>query len=949
MFPMPLFPMTPAILALLLGVVLIPSQAANGQAVTPEQERFFETHIRPVLIEQCASCHGAEKKPKAGFRVDGREFFFKGGESGPVVAAGNPDASLLIDLIRYTNQVKMPPKQKLPDETVRRFEEWVKMGAPWPAEGNKPKPVAGDNEKGGKKDPLAEARETLWSLRPVSKPAVPAVKNTTAVASDIDRFIIARLEARGLTPSPQADKRTLIRRVYFDLIGLPPSYEEVQAFVNDQAPDAWEKVIDRLLASPQYGERWGRHWLDVARYADTKGYVFTADRRYPYSYTYRDYVIRSFNNDKPFNQFIIDQIAADKIDTSADKRDLAAMGFLTVGRRFNNNIHDIIDDRIDVVTRGFMGLTVVCSRCHDHKYDPIPTDDYYSLYGVFRSSIEPNDLPLIADPVPSKETQAYEAELARRQKVVEDHHEVVRLSIEREMRERAADYLVHIAKTHDNHKTGVVPMQGSRGELRDRAVRRWQQYIDHADQRNTEVWSLWHRLIALKKENFKDEAAKVVAAMEDEPKDGALKVNALLREAFRKSPPESMEQAAQLYGNLLEGIEKTWRQSLKDAAGDPPKAMGSVDEETLRQVFYSSGSPAVVNGSDGRQLANRADRDKERELNRKIEELNVSHPGAPARAMIMSDGGMYDPYVFLRGQEGRRGNRVERRFLQVLSPVDGGKPFKQGSGRLELAQAIASKENPLTARVYVNRVWQQHFGAGFVSDGSDFGTRSEEPIHLDLLDHLATSFMDSGWSVKKLHKQILMSRTYQQASDHRTDAAAADSENRLFWKMNRRRLELEPMRDALLHVAGRLDLTVGGRPVNLFSQPYTTRRTVYGYIDRQDLPNTFRVFDLATPDASSSSRPATTVPQQALFMLNNPFISEQAAKLLDRIEVRKHPAETDRNIGLLYQFAYSRLPDDAELALGTAFLEQESPHGEGKAWEKYAKALLLSNEFVFVD
>ncbi len=919
-------------------------------AATPEQERFFETHIRPVLLDQCASCHGADK-PKAGFRVDGRELFFKGGESGPVVKHGQPDASLLIDLIRYTNEVKMPPKKKLADETVRLFEEWVKMGAPWPAETAKPRPATPD--AGPKKDPLVEARETLWSLAPVKKPAPPQVKNAAAVGNDVDRFILAKLEAKGIAPSPQADRRTLIRRVTFDLIGLPPTYEEVEAFVNDQspgAPGAWEKLVDRLLASPRYGERWGRHWLDVARYADTKGYVFTQDRRYPFSYTYRDYVIRSFNEDKPFDQFIIEQIAADKIDTNGDKRALAAMGFLTVGRRFNNNIHDIIDDRIDVVTRGFMGLTVVCSRCHDHKYDPIPADDYYSLYGVFRSSIEPGELPLIADPQPTKESQAYEAELAKRQKVVSDHMESVRQNIEKEMRERAGDYLLQIARTHPNHTKGPAPVQGARGELRNRAIQRWEQFINRRNRQTDPVWAPWHKLIALKKENFKDEAAKVIAAFDQPAGDGKkVAANPVLLDALRKSPLESMEQVAQIYGNVLENIEKSWRASLKNAADDPPKAMPSAEEEELRQVFYQQGSPAILNAEEGKQLANRAERDHERNLFRKVEELTASHPGAPARAMVMNDGGLYNPFVFLRGQEGRRGKNVERRFLQVLSHVDGGKPFKQGSGRLELAQAIANKNNPLTARVYANRVWQQHFGSGFVRDASDFGTRSDEPIHTDLLDHLATSFMEQGWSIKKLHKQILLSRTYQQAGDYRSDAAGIDPENSLFWRMNRRRLELEPMRDALLFAAGRLDLSIGGRPVNLFSQPYTTRRTVYGYIDRQDLPGTFRIFDLATPDASSASRPETTVPQQALYMMNNPFIAEQALKLLDRVEVKKHPADLDRNIKLLYQFVYSRLPAEDELAVGKAFLAQESPHGEGKAWEKYARALLLSNEFVFVD
>jgi len=915
-------------------------------AITPEQEKFFETHIRPVLVDQCISCHGPDKT-KGKLRLDSRAGFTKGGESGAVFEAGNPDASLMIDLIRYTNEVRMPPKKKLPDATVKLFEEWVKMGAPWPedakAQALPVTPASGER----KVDAFEEARRTLWSLQPVTRPTPPTVKSNEAVANDVDRFIIAKLEAQGIAPSPRADRRTLIRRVTFDLIGLPPTFAEVEAFAIDKDADAWEKVIDRLLASPHYGERWGRHWLDVARYADTKGYAFTQDRRYPYSYTYRDYVIRAFNSDKPFDRFILEQIAADKLDLGADKRDLAAMGFLTVGRRFNFNIHDIIDDRIDVVTRGFMGMTVVCARCHDHKYDAIPTADYYSLYGVFRSSVEPDNLPLIAEPTPSPQTQAFEAELAKRKQVVADHLESVRKNIEKEMRERSGEYLIYIAKTLPNHTTGPVPAQGSRGELREKAARRWAAYIEK--QTPDAVWSMWKTLAAAKKENFAAAAAEAIGKAEAQAKDETPAVNAKLLEALKSAKPQAIEQVAQVYGTLLEGVEKAWQESQEKGAGVPPKALANADDEQLRQVLYTDGSPAVISAEDGKQLINRAERDKERELSRKIEELQASHPGAPARAMVMNDGGMYDPYIFLRGQEGRRGERVPRRFLQVLSHVDGNQPFTQGSGRLELAQAIASRKNPLTARVYVNRVWQQHFGDGFTRDASDFGVRSDVPVHTELLDHLAANFMENGWSVKKLHKVILLSRSYQQASDGRTDAAAVDPENRFFWKMNRRRLELEPMRDALLAVAGRLDATIGGRGVNLFSQPFTTRRTVYGTIDRQDLPSTFRVFDLATPDASASSRPNTTVPQQALYMLNHPFIVEQAAKLVERAEIAKHPAEAERNITAMYQFAFARKPEADEVAIGKGFIEREAASGEGKAWQKYARALLMSNEFVFVD
>ena len=371
------------------AVALAADAPKGADTFPPEAVEFFETKVRPVLVETCVRCHG-EKKQGSGLRLDSRAAVLEGGENGPAVVPGDPDKSLLIQAVRQTHEdIKMPPKGKLPEPAIGALAAWVKMGAPW---SERPVP-AGDQ---------AQAAATHWAFQPIRVVAPPTVKDRAWAASPIDAFVLAKLEAEGMTHSPPADKRTLIRRATFDLLGLPPTPGEVDAFLADDSPDAFARVIDRLLASPRYGERWGRHWLDVARYADTKGYVFTEERRYPYSYTYRDYVIRAFNDDKPYDQFLVEQIAADRLPGSAGKPSLAALGFLTVGRRFLNNNEDIVDDRIDVVSRGLLGLTVTCARCHDHKFDPIPTDDYYSLFGVFRSSIEPADLPLIQDSTPSR-------------------------------------------------------------------------------------------------------------------------------------------------------------------------------------------------------------------------------------------------------------------------------------------------------------------------------------------------------------------------------------------------------------------------------------------------------------------------------------------------------------------------------------------------------------------
>ncbi|MEX2212777.1 MAG: PSD1 and planctomycete cytochrome C domain-containing protein [Phycisphaeraceae bacterium] len=940
----------PSSIVSLLAVTF--AYAGTALAAPPEHEAFFEAKIRPLFVEFCVECHGPQKQ-KSGLRLDSRDAMLKGGEGGKIVEPGNPDASLLMRLVKYEDEVRMPPKKKLSDEHIAALERWVKMGAPWPDAGTGAKTPTNPPNPNPVTNLFAKARAEYWSLQPIAKSAPPPVKHEAFVGNDLDRFVIARLEAMKLTPSPQADRRTLIRRATFDLIGLPPTFEEVEAFVNDKAANAWEKVIDRLLADKRYGERWGRHWLDVARYADTKGYTFTQDRRYPYSYTYRDYVIRAFNDDKLYDRFIIEQIAADKLNLGEqEQRSLAAMGFLTVGQRFNFKNEDIVDDRIDVVTRGLMGLTVTCARCHDHKYDPITQEDYYALYGIFNSSEEPEELPLISEPYPTPEFESYKAELAKREKAVEDYLQKTRRGIERELRERAGDYLSYLARKHPNHNEGPVLETSQRGELRRGGIGRWESYVQRTGNDAGSVFHLWHQLAKLNKDKFGASAAAEIAKIEKAVLDGkGVMTNQRVLDAIKGAQPQTFETVANVYGTLLEGVEREWREAVKNGAGQPPAALEDAASEQLRQVLYGEGNPASFEIEESRGLINRAERDEQTKLQKHTDELKATHAGAPPRAMVMVDRKQpVTQHVFLRGQPGRRGKQVERQFLELLTPIVQSKPFKDGSGRLDLALAIVNGRNPLTSRVLVNRVWQWHFGAGFVRDASDFGIRSEVPLNMPLLDHLATWFTEHGWSIKQLNKYIMMSRTYQQASDTRSEGVAIDPENRLFWKMNRLRLEFEPTRDSLLFVAGRLETKVGGRPVELTSQPFTTRRTVYGYIDRQDLPSVFRVFDLPGPDASAPGRPNTTTPQQALFMMNSPFVVEQANALMNRAEVVKHVGDLPRNITVLFQLAFSRSPSAQELAGAKAFVEQEiNAGGDEKAWKKFAQALLLSNEFVFVD
>ena len=903
-----------SLLAIAVARAEEPAKDQPAEKLTAEQEAFFEQKVRPILVAKCLECHG-EKKQEGGLRLDSRSGVLKGSESEPAVIAGKPDESRLVEVIGYQDTIKMPPKQKLADEEIAALTEWVRIGVPYP-EAGAAGPALGESAT---PEGIAKARVTHWAFQPIRRVEPPAVRDANWMGHPIDRFVRVRLDEQNLAPSPRADRRTLLRRASFDLVGLPPTADEVVAFENDKSEDAFANVVDRLLASPHYGERWGRHWLDVARYADTKGYVFTEERKYPFSYTYRDYVIGAFNNDLPFDRFILEQLAADQLPAADDKAPLAAMGFLTLGRRFGNNQNDIIDDRIDVVTRGLMGLTATCARCHDHKYDPIPTDDYYSLYGIFASSTEPADLPLIGPPGETKAYQEYEKELAQREAALQAFLSEKLAALTDELRARSTEYLVAaLRKDGQELPEGAATSLGS-DDLRRGVLNRWREYLNETAKEPHPVFYAWHQLAALPAEGFAEKAVAVIAALNDAP-DAMPRTNLLVKKALTESPPKSMLDVAADYGRLLADVHNQWVKLVQENPGTVPTALPDPAAEEIRQVLYAETNPTVVARDDTRRLFDRATKNKLGELRRDVESFKANSPAAPPRAMVLNDAPQpVQPHVLIRGNPGRPGKEVPRRFLQILSPADG-PAFQKGSGRLELAERIASSSNPLTARVIVNRVWMHHFGKGLVTTPSDFGARGSAPSHPELLDYLASVFMEEGWSLKKLHRRILLSNVWQQASDDRPEAVAVDPENRLLWKMNRQRLEFEPMRDALLAAAGRLDGTLGGRPVDLFARPFATRRTVYGFIDRQDLPGTLRVFDFASPDVSTPMRPQTTVPQQALFSMNSPFVVEQAKALAARPEIT-HAGRAVAKVQALYRLIYARSADDDEVAIGTKFLE----------------------------
>jgi hypothetical protein len=808
---------------------------------------FFEKKVRPVLIDRCYSCHSATaKKVKGGLLLDTREGTLKGGESGVAIVPGHPEKSRLVTAVRWSDpDLQMPPKEKLPDDEIAALEEWVKRGAPDPRSGAAP-PKPGT-------DPRA-----FWSFRPpVDRPGT------------IDDFVAAKLKEKGLAPNPPADPRTLLRRATFDLTGLPPTAEETAAFLADTSPDAFARVVDRLLASPRYGERWGRHWLDVARYADTKGDVFDEERRYPNAWTYRDWVIRALNDDMPYDRFVLLQLAAD-----GDER--AALGFLTVGRRFNNNVHDIIDDRIDVVIRGLQGLTIGCARCHDHKYDPLPTKDYYSLYGVFASCQEPKAYPLLPQAQKSDANAAFEKEFAIREGDVTKYLQGVHARVNGELH-AAPSITAHLLAAAEARETADKDLRpiAQRHQVKDLTLRKWRAWLK-ADLG-------WLALAAIPEKEFAEKSPAIVAAI------GDVAVREWLAE-----PPATLPEAAQRYAQALAGRD----------------ALPSVDLAEVEQVW----SPK--------------DRDKVRDLRKKLGELEVTHPGAPPRAMAIEDKPQpVEPVIFVRGNAGQRGEKIPRKFLTVFS----NEPFKEGSGRGDLAKAIASKDNPLTARVIVNRAWLWHFGQGIVRTPSDFGTRGDPPSHPELLDALAARFMADEWSLKRLHRAILLSKTWQQSSADNAAARAVDPGNALLWRMNRERLDLEALRDSVLAVTGQLDGAMGGRSNDLATQPFTRRRTVYGFIDRQNLPGMFRTFDFASPDISNPQRYITTVPQQALFLMNNPFIAEQAHALASRPDVAGEP-DPEKRIRLLTRIAYGREAEADEVARALAFLGTEAAPSRASDW-----------------
>jgi len=827
-----------------------------------------------------------------------------------------------------------------------------------------------------------------WAFRPPAAHPLPAVRDQAWAQTPVDYFVLARLEAKDLQPAPPADPRTLIRRATYDLIGLPPTAAEVESFAADSSRESFAKVVERLLASPRYGERWGRYWLDLARYADTKGYVYYYEEsRFVQPHNYRDWVIQAFNNDLPYDQFLLLQIAADQLVPNHKEAaagagvstlrwpapvydpSVAALGFLTLGRRFLGLAPDIIDDQIDVLMRGTQALTVGCARCHDHKFDPIPTRDYYSLYGVFQSS-EERVVALQPPPAPqqwmefsrAKAYVAFEQGLTERVLKLEAKYKSACDEVAHRLRARVADYLaavLEIAKLPSDANVRPQPE-----DINPFNVRAWERYLaTHAEP----LFGPWHAFARLPAEQFQEQAKLLVQQWTFQP---PATVNPFVARLFTNAPA-SMEEVARRYGGLLTWIHQQWQSNL--AAG--AQAKRSVDRledpsaEVLRQVLYGPDSPVLppaglVTELDVHLYFDDPNRVALANLQTEVERWLITHESEARHAVIMEDRPQPSvPVVFGRGDPLKPGEKVPRQFLEVLAGK-GRRPFQHGSGRLELARAIANRNNPLTARVMVNRVWAHHFGVGLVRTPSDFGTRSEPPSHPELLDWLALRFMAEGWSVKNLHRQIMLSNAYRQSSSatpaDEARAAEADPENHLLHRFNRQRLDFEALRDSFLAASGDLDLRMGGPATDFGPKPLSTRRAVYGRIDRKFIPGMVRSFDFANPDVHTPERHVTAAPQQALFLLNDPFVADRCRVLVDQL--RSVP-ETDvaGRIQQLYRIVLQRVPTASQTAQAREFLREAAGDSTGTAgagsagekllspWEQLAQVLFFSNDFLFVD
>lgn len=912
----------------------------RSQSIPQEHADLFEKRIRPILAEKCQGCHNA-KSGKAGLDLTTGSGFRKGADTGPIVVAADGENSRLLQVIGYQERIKMPPTGKLREDEIAAIREWVKAGAPWPAE-TAPAATAQGPKKG-----YTKGQKEFWSFRPIREITPPAVKDGSWVQSPVDRFILARLEASELKPAQRADKLTLIRRATLDLTGLLPTGDEVRAFVADDSPNAFEKVVDRLLASPRYGERWGRHWLDVARYADSTG--ADEDYRYPHAWRYRDYVINAFNRDLPFDQFIREQIAGDLLpapqgqDTNVEG--IVATGFLALGPKLVAEqdkvkmFYDIVDEQIEVTGKAFLGLTIACARCHDHKFDPISTKDYYSLASIFASTkqlsqIEGTVSKLYFAPLaPRKIAAVYEAHqktVADKQKEIDAVTGAEARSFRARLAPRIADYMVTAREVYE--KGADAAKLAAERSLDHAVLKRWAKYLKPTKERRVHL------------------------------------------EPWYSTQPDGIAAAAQRYQEDFIGVE-AYRQKAQEEwkfKADAAKARGEQpppapkfmagDNRFYTEVAAAKG-PLGLPEKEPESVFSEESRGRWTKLTAEMKAIKDAAPPEPPFACAVGEDEPVQQHVFLRGNPDSRGEIVPKAFPVVLAGESQG-TIKQGSGRLQLAEWLADPVNPLPARVMVNRIWQGHFGQGIVRTANNFGIMGERPTDPELLDWLARQFITEGWSVKKMHRLIMLSSAYQMSSEATAEKWNKDPDNRLLSRFAMRRMTVEEIRDTLLQLDGTLDLTMGGSlqtgegTDNEFSDgrkslhpDATGRRTVYLPLRRSNLATLLTLFDFGDGTTSTEIRSETNIAPQALFMMNSKFVSQRSRSLAQRI-LQTEAADADR-VGRAFQTVLGRAPTPEESAAGVDYLRRfpsKPSDDEGRllAWSSFCRALIASNDYIYV-
>jgi len=958
------------------------SPAAEGQdSKSAEGLAFFETRIRPVLVEHCYECHSAGGKLQGGLVLDTRAGIRRGGDSGPAVVPSAAADSLLLEALRYES-FEMPPTGRLPDEVIADFEKWIRIGAPDPRDGD-----SVPASKQTSVEAMLEAGRAYWSFQPVQDPAPPDVQDTDWCRNGLDRFVLARMEAAGLKPGSDAEKDTLLRRLSFDLTGLPPTPEELAAFLADDEAGAYERIVDRLLESPRFGERWGRHWLDVVRFSESSGGGRT--RIFPEAWRYRDYVIESFQQDKPFDRFITEQIAGDLLpddSVEAGRANLVATSFLAIGPT-NYELQDkelltmeVVDEQIDTIGKVFLGMTIGCARCHDHKFDPIPTRDYYALAGIFRSTKSLNHAN-VSDPV--MRMLPVEPE---QQRALEEHAQ------------RVAPLKQRIAELEKQLKPAAPAVAGRKSvPLKDVVGAERGMVLDDSDPRvrRTGDWTASSSIAGFVGAGYlhsRDPEARLEYPLE--VADGAI-----LEARLSWTPASNRASAVVVTVHHADGetartldmqsvppIDGTFASLGRFRfEGEARVSIACVDVDgvviadavqflevaELKAGSASGAVPSLVGAAAGTGTnaagSGGPDAEEKKRLEAELAGLRKelkreAADGPPPVPVVMSveeESTTGDCRICIRGNVHNEGDVVPRGFLSVMTRGRAAEIPDGESGRRQLAAWIASRENTLTARVYVNRVWYWLFGEGLVRTTSNFGTAGERPSHPELLDWLAVRFTEDGWSTRRLIRMIVLSRTYRQSSVPSTAAEETDPHNRWLSHMRRRRLDAESLRDAMLAISGQLDLTPGGstiRPGASTEFGYVfndvgldgRRRSVYVPVFRNSLLDVFEVFDFADPNLPMGRRNVSTLPTQSLYLMNSPWVRQQAHATAERLTMNEALSDTER-IELAHVLCFSRYPTPAERELAERYLAAaDSPAARGERWTQFVQALFGSLDFRYV-